>query len=65
MPYCIFQVQNALLVAIIVGIFNVIIGSYIGPTSIEAKASGFTGFNSKKTIIKIPIDYYFIVIKKL
>lgn len=48
MPYCIFQVQNALLVAIIVGIFNVIIGSYIGPTSIEAKASGFTGFNSKK-----------------
>jgi ABC-type dipeptide/oligopeptide/nickel transport system permease subunit len=42
-----FQVQNALLIAIIIGIFNVIIGSCIGPTSISAKASGFTGFSSK------------------
>ncbi|XP_025413085.1 bumetanide-sensitive sodium-(potassium)-chloride cotransporter-like isoform X2 [Sipha flava] len=39
------EVQNALLIAIIIGIFNVIIGSCIGPTSISAKASGFTGFS--------------------
>jgi len=41
-----FQVQNALLIAIIVGIFNVIIGSFNGPQSTLAKASGFTGFDS-------------------
>lgn len=42
----VFQVQNALLIAIIVGIFNVIIGSFNGPKSNIAKASGFTGPNS-------------------
>ncbi|XP_025204420.1 bumetanide-sensitive sodium-(potassium)-chloride cotransporter-like isoform X3 [Melanaphis sacchari] len=41
------EVQHALLVAIIVGIFNVIVGSYIGPKSIMAKVSGFTGFSMK------------------
>jgi len=41
-----FQVQNVLLVIISVGIFNVIIGSYNGPKSTLAKASGFTGFDS-------------------
>ncbi|XP_060833886.1 bumetanide-sensitive sodium-(potassium)-chloride cotransporter-like isoform X2 [Rhopalosiphum padi] len=41
------EVQNALLIAIIVGIFNVIIGSYNGPKSNAAKASGFTGFSMK------------------
>lgn len=57
----VFQVQNALLIAIIVGIFNVVIGSYIGPTSIDAKASGFTGFDSKITIIEVLVDYYCLV----
>ncbi|XP_022163509.1 bumetanide-sensitive sodium-(potassium)-chloride cotransporter-like [Myzus persicae] len=41
------EVQNALLIAIIVGIFNVIIGSYNGPKSTLEKASGFTGFDMK------------------
>lgn len=41
-----FQVQNVLLIAIIVGIFNVIIGSFNGPKSNIAKATGFTGLNS-------------------
>ncbi|XP_015367251.1 PREDICTED: bumetanide-sensitive sodium-(potassium)-chloride cotransporter-like [Diuraphis noxia] len=41
------EVQNALLIAIIIGIFNVIIGSYNGPKSTLAKASGFTGFDMK------------------
>ncbi|XP_027848383.2 bumetanide-sensitive sodium-(potassium)-chloride cotransporter-like [Aphis gossypii] len=39
------EVQNALLIAIIIGIFNVIIGSFNGPKSNIAKASGFTGPN--------------------
>ncbi|XP_029347410.1 bumetanide-sensitive sodium-(potassium)-chloride cotransporter-like isoform X2 [Acyrthosiphon pisum] len=39
------EVQNALLIAIIVGICNVIIGSINGPQTTLAKASGFTGFN--------------------
>ncbi|VVC37173.1 SLC12A transporter, C-terminal,Amino acid permease/ SLC12A domain [Cinara cedri] len=39
------EIQNALLVCIIIGIFNVIIGSFIGPTSLEARASGFTGLS--------------------
>ncbi|KAL4099116.1 hypothetical protein QTP88_023594 [Uroleucon formosanum] len=41
------EVQNALLIAIIVGIFNVIVGSFNGPQSTLAKASGFTGFDMK------------------
>ncbi|XP_050520079.1 bumetanide-sensitive sodium-(potassium)-chloride cotransporter-like isoform X2 [Daktulosphaira vitifoliae] len=38
-------VQDILLFAIIIGIFNVYIGSIRGPTNITAKASGFTGYN--------------------
>lgn len=53
--------QNALLIAIIVGIFNVVIGSYIGPTSTGAMASGFTGFNSKLIIINILTGHSFII----
>ncbi|KAL4099117.1 hypothetical protein QTP88_023595 [Uroleucon formosanum] len=41
------EVQYALLIAIIVSIFNVIIGSFNGPQSTLAKASGFTGFDIK------------------
>lgn len=39
--------QNTLLIAIILGIFNVVIGAYRGPLSPSAEASGFTGFSSK------------------
>lgn len=53
--------QNALLIAIIVGIFNVIIGSFKGPKSNSAIASGFTGFNSKI----INHHYKLIIIRNL
>ncbi|XP_015377910.1 PREDICTED: bumetanide-sensitive sodium-(potassium)-chloride cotransporter-like, partial [Diuraphis noxia] len=39
------KIQYALLITIIFGIFNVLIGSCIGPKSNLEKASGFTGFN--------------------
>ncbi|XP_050525773.1 bumetanide-sensitive sodium-(potassium)-chloride cotransporter-like isoform X2 [Daktulosphaira vitifoliae] len=39
------KVQNLLVAIIVVAIFDVIIGSIIGPKSLEAKASGFTGFS--------------------
>ncbi|CAI6364618.1 unnamed protein product [Macrosiphum euphorbiae] len=41
------EIQHALLIAIIVGIFNIIISSINGPQTTLAKASGFTGFNMK------------------
>lgn len=36
-----------LLVILLVAILDFFIGSFIGPTSDEAKAKGFLGFNSK------------------
>lgn len=42
-----FKIQNILLVFIVGAIFDVLIGSFIGPTNDAAIASGFTGFSSK------------------
>ncbi|KAL5242036.1 hypothetical protein ACI65C_009446 [Semiaphis heraclei] len=39
------KIQYQLLIPIILYIFNIIIGSFIGPKNISEKASGFTGFH--------------------
>ncbi|XP_060864758.1 bumetanide-sensitive sodium-(potassium)-chloride cotransporter-like [Metopolophium dirhodum] len=41
------KIQNILLVFIVGAIFDVLIGSFIGPTNDAAIASGFTGFSMK------------------
>lgn len=57
MDYYLFKVQNVLLVFIVGAIFDVIIGSFIGPTTDTDIASGFTGFSSKNNLKQIMIIF--------
>ncbi|XP_050443366.1 bumetanide-sensitive sodium-(potassium)-chloride cotransporter-like [Adelges cooleyi] len=51
------EVQNVLLVVIVMGIFDVIVGSAMGPSDDQARASGFTGLKNATFIENWHPDY--------
>ncbi|XP_015371394.1 PREDICTED: solute carrier family 12 member 2-like [Diuraphis noxia] len=55
------EVQYALLITIIVGIFNLIIGSYIRPKSDLEMAPDFTGYNMKNYLDYENFKYFLMI----